>query len=61
MLEGKFLWVQGRKKVSFRVRRGRLVYLGSARFLYGVSRSEFREVLQRYWFYKSKFVTVQAL
>lgn len=43
MLEGKFLWVQGRKKVSFRVRRGgRLVYLGSGRVLHGVGSAEFR-------------------
>ena len=43
MLEGKFLCVQGRKKVSFGLSAvGGLVCAGSARVLYGVSRSVFR-------------------
>lgn len=53
--------VQGRKKVSFGLSAGRLVYLGSARVLSGVSRAEFRSSLAAVLVFESKFMTVQDL
>lgn len=61
MLEGKFLWVQGRKKVSFRVKRGFWFIWGLSVVLRGEDGAEFRGSIAVALVFESKFMTVQAL